>query len=121
MLLNAVKIAGLGLVVAIVLGLASTHGHSEIAVSGGQKAAKAGPVVDAKPATGEPIKLGAPLWLQCWQYGVKIIDEKNIFDVRLQNLIERDSLGFKSRDANNGDIYVIPVHGNSTCLVKPLR
>jgi len=121
MVSNSLKYAGFGLAIAIALGLATTQGHSEIAISGGQKAPHAASVADAKPATNDLPKQSASLRVQCWQYGVKIIDEKNVFGIRLQNLIERDSLGFKGRDSNNGDIYVIPVNGDSTCLIKPLR
>jgi hypothetical protein len=121
MLFNSVKFAGFGLAIAIALGVAATRGHSEIAVTGGQKPANTAPVADKNAATGDLAKQGTSLQVQCWQYGVKIIDEKDVFGIRLQNLIERDSLRFSGRDSNSGDIYVIPVNGDSTCLIKPLR
>lgn len=121
MVSNALKYAGFGLAIAIALGFATTPGHSEISIAGGQKPTSATPLPEGQPPATDPAKQSASLWVQCWQYGVKIIDEKNVYGIRLQNLIERDSLGFKGRDAKNGDIYVIPVNGDSTCLIKPLR
>lgn len=122
MTFNSVKYAGLGLAIAIALGFAAVpQGRSEIAVAGGPKVTKAAPAADTKAQTGEPMSGGASMRIQCWQYGVKIIDEKDVFGVRVQNLIDRDSLGFKGRNSKNGDIYVIPVNGDSTCLIKPMR
>ncbi len=118
---NSVKIACIGLAIAFAFGFGATQGYSEIAIAGGQKPASAPQNAHALAPTDEPLKQSAPLRVQCWQYGVKIIDEKDLFGIRLQNLIERNSLGFKGRDSSNGDIYVIPVNGDSTCLIKPMR
>ena len=118
---NSVKYTALGLAMAVALVFATAQGHSEIAVAGSQKATKAAPVADKKALTAEPMTGKASLRVQCWQYGVKIIDEKNVFGIRLQNLINRDSVGFKGHDSKNGDIYVIPVDGDSTCLIKSVH
>lgn len=118
---NPMKFAGAGLAVAIAFGLAASQGYGEISVTGGPKSAETAAAVEAKGPKSEPIRISASLWVQCWQYGVKIIDEKDVSGIRLQNLIERDSLGFRGRNSSNGDIYVIPVNGDSTCLIKPAR
>lgn len=121
MLSKSLKIAGFALAGTIVLCLATIQGHSEIAVTGVGTPTKAGPLAEPPAAVSQPGKQSAPLWVQCWQYGVKIIDEKNLFGIRVQSLIERDSLGFSGRDGSNGEVYVIPIKGDSTCLIKPLR
>ena len=59
--------------------------------------------------------------MQCWQNGVQILDEDNIQGIRLQNLIDRDSVGFRGATSTEGQIHVIPVNDNSTCLVGPMR
>jgi len=121
MLFNSVRLLGFGLAIAIALSFAATHGHSEIAATGGQNPSNAALVTQAKTPTKELPKQDASLWVQCWQSGIKIIDEKDIFGIRLQNLIERESVGFRGRDSNNREVYVIPVNDDSTCLVKPSR
>jgi hypothetical protein len=119
MFIKSMKLRTLGLAIAIALGVATSAGHGEITVMEAKKPLS--PAADGKGPANELLNLSASLWVQCWQHGVKIIDEKDVSGIRLQNLIERDSLGFKGRNSNNGDIYVIPVNDNSTCLVKPLR
>lgn len=121
MSLSSLKRVTYGLVVTIALGVTVGQAYGEIAVNGDRKSGDAVPAAAAKEPAKGPLKLGAPLRLQCWQYGVKIIDEKNLFSVRLQNLIDRDSLGFRRNASNDADVYVIPVNSDSTCLVKPLR
>ena len=115
MAVNLTRLLGIGSLIIIALGLTAPHAHSEIAVTGGRLPPKA-----AAPATESPAQAQA-LWVQCWQDGVKIIDEKNIFGIRLRNLIEQETIGFSGRDSNNGNVYIIPVNDVSTCLIKSLR
>ncbi len=121
MAVNLTRLLGFGSLIVIALGLTAPHAHSEIAVTGGQLPPIAAPIARAPaPATESPTQAQA-LWVQCWQDGVKIIDEKNIFGIRLRNLIEQETIGFSGRDSNNGNVYIIPVNDVSTCLVKSLR
>ncbi len=115
MAVNLTRLLGFGSLIVIVLGLTAPHARSEISVTGGQP-----PPMAAAPATESPTQAQA-LWVQCWQDGVKIIDEKNIFGIRLRNLIEQETIGFSGRDSNNGNVYIIPVNDVSTCLIKSLR
>jgi hypothetical protein len=119
MLIKSMKLRTLGLAIAIALGVATSAGHGEITVTDSQK--PAGAAAEGKGPPSELVKQSAALWVQCWQHGVKIIDEKDVYGIRLQTLIERDSVGLKGRNSSNGDVYVTPVNDNSTCLVKPLR
>lgn len=121
MAFDFIRHAARALAIAIVLGVATSQGHGEIAVAGDQTPAKVAPPTDMTVIANEPVIGEASMRVQCWQYGVKIIDEKDVFSIRLRNLIDRDSLGFKGRNSNNGDLYVIPVNGDSTCLIKPMR
>ena len=115
MAVNLTRLLGFGSLIVIALGLTAPHAHSEISVTGGRL-----PPMAAAPATESPAQAQA-LWVQCWQDGVKIIDEKNIFGIRLRNLIEQEAIGFSGRDSNNGNVYIIPVNDVSTCLIKSLR
>lgn len=121
MAVNLTRLLGFGSLVAIALGLAAAHAHSEISVTGGQPPPMAAPMAKAAaPMSVSPTQAPA-LWVQCWQDGVKIIDEKNIVGIRLRNLIEQEVIGFSGRDSNNGNVYIIPVNDVSTCLIKSLR
>lgn len=121
MLSTSMKIFGFGFAIALALGFAAPSSHSEIAVSGAKTVPKSVTKSKAAAAKDQRVSLGASHWVQCWQHGVKIIDEKNIFDIRLQKLVVQDNLGFRGRDSNSGDILVVPLNGESTCLIKPLR
>lgn len=121
MVTKAMRYLGIGLAVAVALGVAATRGYGEITVTGTPKSPAGASVAEGKGPVSEVTKLSVAMWVQCWQHGIKIIDEKDIYGIRLQNLIERETVGFKGRSADNGEVYVIPVNDNSTCLVKPLR
>lgn len=118
---NVAKILSFGLIIAIGIGLTATSGHSEI--KGPLKGKRPKLAKTVKGAAGKKVvkKYDAPLRVQCWQHGVKIIDEKGVRDIRLQNVINRATIGFKGRNSKRGEIYVIPVNDDSTCLIKPLR
>jgi len=115
------KFLGVGLVTALALGFAAPQGHGEITVTTGKKPPKLVVGENAKAAKKERVSLDTSNWVQCWQHGVKIIDEKGIFDIRLQKLIARDNLGFKGRDSERGEVFVVPLNGDSTCLIKPIN
>jgi hypothetical protein len=116
MLRSLIRYSAVGFVVALVLGLSTGRVHSEIEITGTPKPAPA----PARPAmTAEAPN--ASLRVQCWQNGVKILDEDNIEGIRLRNLIDRDSVGFRGRDSNGGEIHIIPFNDHSACLIKPMR
>ncbi len=121
MLTKSMKFLGIGLITLLVLGFAAPKGHGEITVTNGKKPPKSTVGAKTKATQKERVSLDTSNWVQCWQHGVKIIDEKGIFDIRLQKLIARDNLGFKGRDAKRGEVFVVPLNGESTCLIKPIN
>jgi hypothetical protein len=121
MLIKSMKFLGVGLVAVLALGFATPQGHGEITVTSGKNPTKTAVGAKTKATTKDRVSLDTSNWVQCWQHGVKIIDEKGIFDIRLQKLIARDNLGFKGRDAKRGEVLVVPLNGDSTCLIKPIN
>jgi hypothetical protein len=121
MLIKSMKFLGVGLAAVLALGFATPQGHGEITVTSGKKPPKSAVGAKTKATTKGRVSLDTSNWVQCWQHGVKIIDEKGIFDIRLQKLIARDNLGFKGRDAKRGEVLVVPLNGDSTCLIKPIN
>lgn len=121
MRVTSVKFLGIGLITALALGFSAPQSHSEITVTSGVTPTKTD--ADTKTETGgkNHAGLGKSNWVQCWQHGIKIIDEKDIFDIRLQKLISRDDLGLRGQDSKHGSVFVVPLDGDSTCLIKPLR
>lgn len=59
----------------------------------------------------------SPMHLQCWQYGVKIIDERALFDMRTNLAIEQGTLSFGRENDTKPSVFV-SVTGTATCLVK---
>ena len=116
MLPSFIRYGVVGLGVAIALGISIGLAHSEIEITGVREAAPAGAAITAKASARNTL-----LRVQCWQNGIKIINEDNLRGIRLRNLIERDSVGFKGQDGNNGEVYIIPVNDDSTCLIKSMR
>ena len=117
MLKFSIKALGLSVVVAIALGVTAPNGHSEIAIADLKTGAKA----KTSRTTKAKASPAASNWVQCWQHGVKIIDEKEIFDIRLQKLTAEDNFGFRGQDSKRGNVFVVPLNGDSTCLIKPQR
>jgi hypothetical protein len=59
----------------------------------------------------------SPMHLQCWQYGVKIMDERGLYDMRTNLAIEQGTLSFTRNNDNQPSVFV-SVTGTATCLVK---
>ena len=64
--------------------------------------------------------------LQCWQYGVQIIDERDLSAVTVNSLLSgpnpntvafQDTVGLKGLTGQDGSFTVVPVR-ESTCLIK---
>lgn len=116
MLPSFIRYGVIGLGVAIALGISIGSVHSEIEITGVRGAAPTGAAITAGASARSPL-----LRVQCWQNGIKIINEDNLRGIRLRNLIERDSVGFKGQDGSKGEVYIIPVNDDSTCLIKSMR
>jgi len=120
MRVNSVKFLGIGLIATLALGLAASQSHSEITVTNSGTPKKTAADLKVETDGKNNAGLGKSNWVQCWQHGIKIIDEKDIFDIRLQKLISRDELGLRGQDAKRGAVFVVPLDGESTCLIKAL-
>ncbi len=105
-----------GLVVATALGFSTDLVYGEIEIVGVQGPKSAGPAL-----TGGVPGRSVSLHVQCWQNGVKIIDEVDLDGVRLRNLIEGGGVGLQGPDWKYGAVNIIPVNDASTCLIKPMR
>ena len=116
MLKKLLMCSAFGLVVATALGLSTGLVYGEIEIVGVQDPESAGPA----PTSGAPDR-SVSLQVQCWQNGVKIIDEVDLEGVRLRNLIDGDGVGLQGRNWKYGAVNIIPVNDGSTCLIKPMR
>ncbi|CAK0782017.1 exported hypothetical protein [Gammaproteobacteria bacterium] len=75
--------------------------------------------VMAEITDGNPVPAG-PVHLQCWQYGVKVIDERGLEQTALSSTREPGVMSFR-RDADaKGSVLVVPT-ANAICLVKNER
>ena len=105
-----------GLVVAAALGLSIdlVYGEIEIVAAQDRKSADLAP-------NGGPQDRNLPLQVQCWQNGIKIIDEVELSGIRLSDLTEGDGIRLQGPNWKHGTVNIIPVNDASTCLVKPMR
>ena len=104
-----------GLVVGAALGLSTDPVSGEIEVRGDQPSKPAA----AELATGVPGE-SQTLQIQCWQNGIKIIDETGLDGVRVRDLIERGGVGLDGDNWEFGDVNIIPINDSSTCLIRPV-
>lgn len=70
----------------------------------------------SRGAPGNPFAR-ARLTLQCWQDGVKIVEERNLRGMSLDTLLEENVVSFGRDDEANGGVLVISF-ADATCLVK---
>lgn len=104
-----------GLFFGTTLGLSTGLVYGEIEILGGQASKPADPEL----TTGVPGE-SIPLHIQCWQHGIKIIDEVGLDGVRVRDLIEGGGVGLQGDNWEYGDVNIIPVNDASTCLIKPV-
>jgi hypothetical protein len=62
----------------------------------------------------------APLRAQCWQKGVKVVDEKNLRGLSITAATRRDTVTFKRADDEGASVFLLPL-GESLCLLQPER
>jgi len=75
--------------------------------------------VSADITDGNPIPAGS-IHLQCWQYGVKIIDEKELHEMTASSLKEPGTMSFRREADLKSNVLVVPT-SNGICLVKSKR
>ena len=96
----------------IALVAASPLGRSEVAKTG-----EPGP----RPSS-ETLKLAPPagvaLRTQCWQHGVKIIDQDGLLDLALNTQNQQNSVAFKRQPEGQPSVFILPF-ADGLCLVQP--
>ena len=61
---------------------------------------------------------GLALRTQCWQHGVKIIDQDGLLDLYLNAQTKQDSVSFKRRAEDQPSVFILPFP-DGLCLVQP--
>ena len=62
----------------------------------------------------------APLRAQCWQKGVKVVDEDDLRGLSITAATRRDTVTFKRGDDEGASVFLLPL-GESLCLLQPER
>lgn len=75
----------------------------------------AGPTIKAQPVTG-----GVPLQVQCWQKGVRIVDQAGLSGLSLNAVTRQRSVSFKRVDNEQPSVFILPFD-DSLCLIQPER
>ena len=77
------------------------------------------PQARAKEASLQPLHT-APLRAQCWQKGVKVVDEDDLRGLSITAATRRDTVTFKRGDDEGASVFLLPL-GESLCLLQPER
>ena len=77
------------------------------------------PQARAKEASLQPVHT-APLRAQCWQKGVKVVDEDDLRGLSITAATRRDTVTFKRGDDEGASVFLLPL-GESLCLLQPER
>jgi hypothetical protein len=91
---------------------ASSLGQSEVAKTGEPEPRPAPEALKAAP----PAEL--PLRTQCWQHGIKIIDQEGLAGPSLNAQNKQNSVSFKRRTETQPTVFLLPFP-DGLCLVQP--
>jgi hypothetical protein len=58
-----------------------------------------------------------PLSVECWQEGVKIIAERDLHGISVNDLLQREAVSFRRQNENYPSVHVVALH-DSTCLIR---
>jgi hypothetical protein len=61
---------------------------------------------------------GVALRTQCWQHGVKIIEQDGLLDMALATETKQQSVTFKRRAESQSTVFILPFP-DGLCLVQP--
>jgi hypothetical protein len=100
------------LLVACVLALlaSSSLGRSEVAKTG-EPEPRPTPQAITPPAA-------VALRTQCWQHGVKIVDQDGLFGLSLNTQNKQNSVSFKRQAEDQPTVFILPFP-DGLCLVQP--
>ncbi len=79
-------------------------------------------VQETAAATNKPPALSvvsSDTWqLQCWQQGIKIIDEAEVGGISVRSLLDQDTVSFGGGAIEHPKVTVLSLD-DSTCLIRP--
>jgi hypothetical protein len=104
----------LGVASGIALVVASQLGLSEVAKTGEPEPRRTPKAAKVAP----PAELA--LRTQCWQGGVKIIDQDGLIGLSLNALNQEGSVSFKRQAEHQPTVFLLPFP-DGLCLVQPQR
>ena len=86
-----------------------------------------GPTARAEITTGVPpsvppptslrISANQPVKAECWQQGVKILDQTGLWSINLGSLLRDQTVLLQSRQDGPPDLYILAA-GQATCIVR---
>ncbi len=97
---------------ALALLASSSLGRSEVAKTGEPQPRPRPEAIAITP----PADLA--LHTQCWQHGVKIIDQDGLLDLSLNEQNKQNSVSFKRRAEGQPTVFLLPFP-DGLCLVQP--
>lgn len=82
------------------------------------------PAQETPPAEAQieprPVHAGVPIRVQCWQDGVKIIDQAGLSGLSINAVTRQRSVSFKRSGDGQPTVFVLPFD-ESLCLIQPER
>jgi hypothetical protein len=90
----------------------SSLGRSEVAKTGEPGARPSPEAIAIMPPAGLALRT------QCWQHGVKIIDQDGLLDLYLNTQTKEDSVSFRRRAEDQPTVFLLPFP-DGLCLVQP--
>ncbi len=84
------------------------------------KTREAMPPIQQKQIPPAPVHGDTPLRVQCWQEGVKIIDQDGLKGLSLNSVTQQRSVSFKRLSEAQPSVFILPFD-KSICLVQPVR
>jgi hypothetical protein len=90
----------------------SSLGRSEVAKTGEPEPRPTPPAI-TPPA-------GLALTTQCWQHGIKIIDQEGLLGLSLNAQTKQQSVSFKRQAEDQPTVFILPFP-DGLCLVQPQR
>jgi hypothetical protein len=80
-----------------------------------------GPPVGAKSGGAAPLTPGGAVRLQCWQHGIRIIDEASLRDAAVNFFDSSNSLRFRRNGGADQMVMLVNPSPETTCLLQEER
>jgi hypothetical protein len=76
------------------------------------------PAMTTKPP--RPLHGPAPLRVECWQEGTRIIDQRGLSGLSIAAAARESSVSFKEREGGQASVFLLPL-ADGLCLIQPER